>query len=447
MMQRAPARQAVIIAATLLACACAGPTATEEKHVNDDVLAAVADEAEKAREDLVRIRRDLHQYPELSNQEERTSRVVAERLRELGLEVRDGVGGHGVVGVLRGSKAGPVVAYRADMDAISMPGALDTAYATKNPGVRHNCGHDAHTTVALGIAQVLSALREHVHGTVILVFQPAEETLEGARRMLADDVYDGAEPAFVFAVHSTPFPSGQMGIVSGMALSGLDSFRVIFDDDFNDIEAAHRCDAEIGRLRTIEYPDNLEEYIASMIDQQDPETAMKEFVSLWSSVQQAENQGITIGGIFKTSRRQLYYDTREKIEEIVQRHVDDPSRYEIVFGSPDYVGDDFEDGIFPAAVNDPEVVARFSPIVRKMIGENNLIRIYSGAPFNAEDFALFLNRAPGAMFWLGVANAERGITGAPHSLDFDIDEDSLVVGTKAMSAVLLEALAEAGGNP
>jgi len=439
-----PIWQPLIIATILLASGCGRPTATEEKHVNADVLAAVAAESESAREDLVRIRRDLHQHPELSNQEERTSQVVAARLRELGLEVREGVGGHGVVGILRGSQEGPVVAYRADMDAIPVPGALETPYATKNPGVRHNCGHDAHTTVALGIAQVLSALRKHVHGTVILVFQPAEETLEGARRMLADDVYDGAEPTFVFAVHSTPFPSGQMGVVSGMALSGLDSFRVTFNDDFSDIEAARRCDAEIGGLRTVEYPASLEEYAASMTDQMDPEKAYKDFVFLWSGVQQNEDQGISIGGMIKTSHRHLYYDTRSKIEEILEKHVDDPSSYEVVFGSPEYVGDDFEDGIFPAAVNDPEVVARFSPILREVLGEDNLIRIYSGAPFNAEDFALFLNRTPGAMFWLGVANADRGISGVPHSPDFDIDEESLVVGTKAMAAVLLEALAEAG---
>jgi metal-dependent amidase/aminoacylase/carboxypeptidase family protein len=431
-----------IIAAALLATACAGPTATEEKHVNDEVLAAVADEAESARADLIRIRRDLHQHPELSNQEERTARIVADRLRELGLEVRENVGGFGVVGTLRGAKDGPVVAYRADMDAIPMPGALDTAYGTQNPGVRHNCGHDAHTTVALGIAQVLSALREHVHGSVILVFQPAEENLEGARRMLAEDVYGGTEPAFVFAVHSTPFPSGQMGIVSGLALSGIDSFRITFDPNFTDIEAAQRCNAEIDDLRTIEYPASIEEYAASITDQMDPETATKEFVFLWSGVQQNEGQGISIGGMVKTSHRQLYFDIREKIEEILQRNIDDPTSYDIVFGSPEYAAD-FEDGIFPAAVNDPEVVARFSPTVRQVLGEENLIQIYSGGPFNAEDFALFLNRTPGAMFWLGVANADRGIAGVPHSPDFDVDDESLVVGAKAMSAVLLEALVEA----
>jgi metal-dependent amidase/aminoacylase/carboxypeptidase family protein len=438
-----PAWQSLIIATILFACACGRPTTTEEKHVKADVLAAVAEESERAREDLIRIRRDLHQHPELSNQESRTAGVVAKRLGELGIEVREGVGGHGVVAILRGSQDGPVVAYRADMDAIPMPGALDTPYATQNPGVRHNCGHDAHTTVALGIAQVLSALREHIHGTVILVFQPAEETLEGARRMLAEDVYDGVEPAFIFAVHSTPFPSGQMGIVSGMALSGLDSFRVTFDSDFTDIETAQRCNAEIGGLRTIEYPNSIEEYAASMTDQMDPETAYKDFVFLWSGLGQNEGEGIVIAGMVKTSHRQLYYDTRKKIEEILENHVGDPASYEIVFGSTDYVGDDFEDGIFPAAVNDPDVVARFSPIVREVLGEENLIRIYSGAPFNAEDFALFLNRTPGAMFWLGVANADRGFAGAPHSPDFDIDEESLVVGTKAMSAVLLEALVEA----
>jgi len=425
------------------AIGCGGPAEPGGTQVRSEILAEVAEEAEKAREDLIRIRRDLHRHPELSNREQRTSRIVADRLLELGLEVRERVGGFGVVGTLHGAPHGPVVAYRADMDAIPVPGALETSYATTNPGVRHNCGHDAHTTVGLGVAQVLSALREHFRGSVILVFQPAEETLEGARRMLADDVFSGAEPAFVFAVHSTPFPSGQMAIVSGMALSGIDTFRVSFGDGV-DVEAARRCIAEIDGLRTIEFPASVEEYASSLTDQMNPETAYGEFVFLRSDLRYREGGGAIVEGMVKASHRRLYDDTRNRIGEIVARHVGDPADVEIVFGSPQWVGEDFEDGIFPATVNHPEVVARFSPIVRRMIGENNLIRIYAGGPFNAEDFALFLKRAPGAMFWLGVANAERGITGVPHSPDFDIDEESLVTGTKAMSAVLLEALIEAG---
>ena len=231
----------------------------------------------------------------------------------------------------------------------------------------------------------------------------------------------------------------------GMALSGIDAFRVSFDPDFDDAGALEKIAAEINGLRTIEYPSSIEEYAATMTKETDPETATKDFVFLWAMPQEDAGTGVAISGMVKASHREKYFEIREKIGDIVARHVSDASSYDIVFGNPQWVGDGFEDGIFPATVNDDAVVARFSPTVTKMLGEGNLVPVYSGGPFNAEDFALFLNRTPGAMFWLGVANAELGIAGVPHSPDFDVDDESLVVGTKAMSAVILDALVEAGG--
>src|SRR5918992_1312094 len=138
--------------------------------------AAIAQAAEAMRAKLIEQRRDFHMHPELSNREERTSRVVAERLRALGLdEVKTGVGKYGVVALLKGAKPGPVVAVRADMDALPIQETNDVPYKSQNPGVKHACGHDVHTTVGLGVAEVLSKMREEISGTVKFIFQPAEE--------------------------------------------------------------------------------------------------------------------------------------------------------------------------------------------------------------------------------------------------------------------------------
>src|SRR5439155_17147034 len=132
--------------------------------------------AEDLHDILVEQRRDFHMHPELSNREERTARVVAEKLRMVGLdEVKTGVGKHGVVALLKGSKPGPVVAWRADMDALPVTAAIDVPYKSQNPGVHHACGHDAHMAIALGVAELLSHMRDQIHGSVKFIFQPAEE--------------------------------------------------------------------------------------------------------------------------------------------------------------------------------------------------------------------------------------------------------------------------------
>src|SRR6184192_3228569 len=132
--------------------------------------------ADALRDKLIEQRRDFHMHPELSNREERTARVVAEKLRALGLEeVRTNVARHGVVALLKGARPGPVIALRADMDALPINETMDVPYKSLVPGVKHACGHDAHTTVELGVAEVLSKMRDQIHGTVTFLFQPAEE--------------------------------------------------------------------------------------------------------------------------------------------------------------------------------------------------------------------------------------------------------------------------------
>src|SRR5215213_8835372 len=184
----------------------------------------VAAAVEAMRGQLVATRRDLHMHPELSNREERTARVVAERLRALGLtDVKTGVGRHGVTALLVGGKPGPVVAVRADMDALPIQEANDVPYKSQTPGVKHACGHDVHTTVGLGVAEVLSKMKEDVRGTVKFIFQPAEEGAPtgeegGAKLMLKEGALENPRPQAIFGLHTEPnLQAGQIGYHSGPA--------------------------------------------------------------------------------------------------------------------------------------------------------------------------------------------------------------------------------------
>ena len=185
-------------------------------------------------------RRDIHEHPELSNRETRTAKIVADHLRALGLEVREGVAGTGVVGILKGGKPGPVVALRADMDALPVTEEVDlpfrstvkATFAGQSVGVMHACGHDAHTAMLMGAAEVLSGLRAQLPGTVKFIFQPAEEGAPpgetgGAKVMVAEGVLENPAVNAIFGLHVWPEESGKVSYRAGGAMSAADQLRIV----------------------------------------------------------------------------------------------------------------------------------------------------------------------------------------------------------------------------
>ena len=187
----------------------------------------------EAIQELVECRRDFHIHPELSNLEERTARVVAERLRALGLdEVKTNVGKHGIVALLKGAKPGPVVAVRTDMDALPIQETIDVPYKSQTPGVKHACGHDVHMTVELGVAEVLSKMREQISGTIKFIFQPAEEGPPpgeegGASLMIKEGALENPRPSAIFGLHTMPtIEAGQIAYHVGPAMASSDRILI-----------------------------------------------------------------------------------------------------------------------------------------------------------------------------------------------------------------------------
>lgn len=171
--------------------------------------------------EMIEVRRDLHRHPEISGQESYTAGVVASRLQRIGLEVMPGVGGHGVMARLTGGKTGRTVAIRADMDAIATNAYDPVEFRSETPGVRHICGHDIHTTVALAVAEGLTAVQADLKGNVVFIFQPAEENATGARAMLMDGAFDTWLPDVIFAFHTASFEVGTIGTKPGVLLGSF----------------------------------------------------------------------------------------------------------------------------------------------------------------------------------------------------------------------------------
>ncbi len=214
--------------ALILALAC-GASVTANAAV--PTPEAIAAQARALAPRLVEIRRDLHMHPELSNREVRTGRLIAERLRKLGLEVREHVAGNGVVATLRGGRPGPTIAVRADIDALPIDEAGNAPYRSQNPGVKHACGHDVHTAVALGVAELLSTMKARLPGQVRFLFQPAEEGAPtgergGAALMIEQGALD-PPPAAILGLHVWPLLEvGQLGVRAGSTMASADKLSI-----------------------------------------------------------------------------------------------------------------------------------------------------------------------------------------------------------------------------
>jgi metal-dependent amidase/aminoacylase/carboxypeptidase family protein len=395
--------------------------ATEQEA--DARLATMATALEAAREDLIEVRRDIHRHPEPSGQEERTAALVADRLRVLGLDVETGVGGHGVVGVLRGGLPGPVVAYRADMDAVHDNSPDPVPFRSEVPGVRHICGHDIHTTVALGVAEALASIRDELTGTVKFVFQPAEENVQGARAMIEDGVLEDPSPSAIFAVHTAPLEVGQIGAIEGLGLPGMDHVRIKVSGGGDPGETARAAARLISGVSTVGPPGS-------------PEPEGDDFI--WAnarSVLASGGDGYVVVGSVKASGDEAYATAKKQIQEGLELLVPEGTEYSL----------EYRDRVLPDMVNDVQLVRESYEPLRLALGEENLIPSGS-TPYFGEDFAFYQQVIPGAMYWLGVSNSEKGTVGMPHSPGYVADEESIMVGSKAMAAVLLDYLDRAGSG-
>jgi metal-dependent amidase/aminoacylase/carboxypeptidase family protein len=390
----------------------------------------ISDRATGIYDDLVQIRRDFHEHPELSGLESRTAGVVAERLESYGLEVRTHVGGHGVVGILRGSKEEPVVAYRSDMDAIPQDILEDVPYKSANPGVSHACGHDVHTTIGLGIAEVLSTMKDDLPGTVVFFFQPAEETGEGAKQMMAEGILEDFDPDAIFAVHVAPIERGIIVTNPGVGLPGIEQFTIRLRGEENlEVTALALVDS-IRAIGTVHYPDTVEEWGVYSNAWFEKNSTLSSFVlaMAWVNEQDSEDERV-IHGFFKASGDKEYIEAEAEVQRLSSMYISRGFSVETEF-----------EKVLPDMFCDKELAEWAIDPLKNILGEQSVLYANNSFPFFGEDFAYFIERIPGVMFFLGASNRENGISALPHSPAFAVDEEAILVGVKGMSMVISQYL-------
>ena len=395
--------------------------------MNKKIHKLISKKAKEIENDIINIRRHFHMYPELPGEEKETSRLVAEKLVSLGMEVQTNIGGYGVVGILKGAKPGTTLAWRADMDAYAMQEKTDIPYKSKIDGVMHLCGHDAHTAIGLGIAQTLSSFKDDLSGTIKFIFQPFEEGSEGAKRMINDGVLENPRPSAIYGLHQgslganqSYMEAGELSIIYGAALYGRDILNIdikVKRERFNSwaeqeiflnrISKINRCTNKYGTKDS----DNLVE------------------LKILKKEGNDETGEIHIKAQFRYAMQQYRDDIRQELAKIIDEYAAQPNTEVKV---------DYEDSL-PPVYNDEKQCEEAEKILRTLIGDS-VKTIYEVPIHGTDDFSRFQNEVSGLFFFLGSADLERGIKAWNHTPTFDIDERCLAFGVKTMSSFLFEML-------
>ncbi|MFN8654585.1 MAG: amidohydrolase [Gemmatimonadales bacterium] len=428
----------LLLALPLLAGA-ASPLAAQS---DAEIRAAV----EKVAPRMIEIRHDIHQHPELGNRETRTAGIVAAELKRLGFEVRTGVAHTGVIGVLKGGKPGPVVAIRADMDALPVTEQADypfksvvtTNYLGRETGVSHACGHDTHVSAQLGVANVLAGMRDKLSGTVVFIFQPAEEGAPpgetgGAKQMLSEGAFANPKPSMIFAFHANGSPPGaaahdeELGHVSfapgpAMASSTKWTAKIIGRQAHGatphlGIDAIVTASQVILALQTIRSR-NLSPFSPNVVT-----------VGI---LRAGDRQNIVAGEAYMEGTIRAFDDS---VFATIERRM-----REIFDGTTKAAGAsftlDFEEP-YPVVINDTGLVRRFQPVMERVLGPG---MVRQAPPLTgAEDFSWFARAVPGLMIHIGAVPPGK-VSGGHHTPTFYADDGTVPVAMRVMTSLVVSAL-------
>ncbi|MCC6319674.1 MAG: amidohydrolase [Gemmatimonadaceae bacterium] len=390
---------------------------------------------------VVAWRRDFHQNPELSNQEVRTSAKIAEQLKRMGLEVKTGVAKHGVVGILRGGKPGPVVALRADMDALPVVEEVDlpfkstvrSTYNGQSVGVMHACGHDNHMAILLGIAEVFAGMKADLPGTVKFVFQPAEEGVPigetgGASEMVAEGVLENPRVDAIFGLHVFPFPAGKVVYRSGGLMASADTWRMVVRG--RQTHGALPWNGVDPIVIAAQIVTNMQSIVSRQTDLTLTPAILTTGFIRGGIRTNIIPDSVELGGTIRTfdeATRDSIHARFTRLATSLAAAAGGSATLEI-------------DKAYAVTYNDPALTARMVPSLQRAVGAAN---VSEGRPTTtAEDFSAYQKKVPGLFFFLGVnpPGADESMAAPNHSPKFFADESALVPGMKALGRLALDYL-------
>lgn len=379
--------------------------------------------------EICKLRRQIHENPELSYEETETAALMAKTLKSLGIEVQENVAGlHAVIGTLHGAKPGPTIALRTDMDALSIPEETDLPFKSKNPGKMHACGHDGHMSILLGTAMVLSALKDEIAGTVVFVCQPAEEKSPtgGAKAIVQSGVLDGIDA--IYGLHVWPtLPTGQIGVRAGAMMAASDHVEVTIHGKASHAAMPHKgVDAIVAAGQFI--------------------TAVQDIIS--RQINPLYPTVLTFGKINGGTRYNIVADTvviegtcrtydKEAQDTVEANLAQFLKGLDTMYGTTSKL--DYERG-YAAVVNAPDQAELIASTARECFGDD-AVPVIAEPAMTAEDYSGYLQKYNGGFFWLGATKP-----GAPvyplHNAKFAVDENCLPIGVELMASLVFKGLAK-----
>ncbi|MCB0397295.1 MAG: amidohydrolase [Flavobacteriales bacterium] len=420
-------------------------TAISPTPKTDDKIRELADKVESK---VIAWRRDFHEHPELSNRETRTAEIIAAHLKKLGMEVKTGVAVTGVVGLLKGDKPGPVVALRADMDALPVTERVKLPFASKvktmyegaEVGVMHACGHDTHIAILMGVAEVLTAMKSELKGSVKFIFQPAEEGAPkgeegGAKLMVSEGVMENPHVDAVFGLHiSSDQTVNTITYRPGGTMAGVNDFQIIVKGKQS--HGAYPWNATDPVVASAQIINNLQAIVSRNLDV-------------------TQNAGVvTVGSIHGGVRSNIIPEQVEMLGTIRSLSPQDEKLLitrvrEVAEKTAESAGAVAEVKIpysvrYPVTYNDPTLTAKMIPTLDRLAGKEN-VRLVN-AQTGAEDFSFYQEKAPGVYFFLGGKAQNLTSDEAPdhHTPDFFIDESGMKLGVIILSGLTLDYMQQAG---
>ncbi|MBI5606945.1 MAG: amidohydrolase [Deltaproteobacteria bacterium] len=385
---------------------------------------------------VIEWRRDIHQNPELSNREFRTSKIVEGHLRKLGLEVKTKVAHTGVVGILRGQKDTPVIALRADMDALPITELVEVPFASKNKGVMHACGHDSHTAILMGVAEILTKMRDRLPGTIKFIFQPSEEGAPpgeegGAALMIKEGVLESPKPDAIFGLHVATVPTGVIGIREGGAMASADRFKIVVKG-----KGSHGAMPWLG-MDPIVIASQIVMGLQTIVSRQTDLTATPAVVTVGMIKGGTRHNIIPAEVEMEGTIRVFESKIRLKLHEQVKKTAS--SIAESAGATADVSV--FLDG--PIVYNDPKLTTRMIPTLQRIAGPGKVgphPQLTAG-----DDFAFYQEKVPGIYYFLGVLPPGKKPF-PPHTPYFFVDEKALIFGVRTMANLAVDFLVDFTGN-
>jgi amidohydrolase len=389
------------------------------------ILPTIDASANRWMDNVIALRREIHAHPELAFEERETAQRVQAFLNARGIPFRANVGGTGIVAMLEGGKPGPTVAIRADMDALPMAEPDGLPYASKIAGKMHSCGHDAHTAIVCGVAAVLSDMRESLAGRVMFIFQPAEETLRGAKAMLDDDVFRNGKPDVILGFHNwPPLATGTVGWHSDQCMASSDAFDVVIKGTAGHGAHPHLAiDAIVGAAHFV---DQVQTIVSREI------APISSAVLTIGKIQGGTARNIIASSVeLQASVRTLEGATADRVQAAVRRILD---------GLKTGMRIDYElswTKLTPVLRNHTPTMERMLRVARDTLGAHNVIEMPAPS-MGSEDYAWFAEQIPSAHLRIG--SKIEGHETAIHRTDYRLNEEAIPLATKLMARAVLEFL-------